>query len=151
MTNIGYNFGTSYRALQKFSEAGEALEKAIELDPKDCYNWNRLGYVYLDAGEDSKAFAAFQKAIELSPERGNMHYSLIQCLRKLGRKDEGRTRNRKESGTVKQQKESDYDQACFEIICQNKDQALRVPKNRNFERSYIDGLGKTRSRLERNP
>ncbi|MFN3743060.1 MAG: TPR end-of-group domain-containing protein, partial [Anaerolineales bacterium] len=94
------------------------------LDPKDAYPHNGIGSVYQLMGEHEKALRAYQKAVELAPERGMYRVSLVGILRKLGREEEAQAQI--EIARPLMAKESEYNRACFESICGNVEEALRL-------------------------
>ena len=60
--------GWVYFKLDRLPEAGEALEKAVELLPDDPLVREHLGDVYRAAGDADKARGAYRKALELDPQ-----------------------------------------------------------------------------------
>jgi hypothetical protein len=64
---------------------GEAhLQKLIEAKPDDFFLWNRLGNLYETAELLDRAFAAFEKAVELNPKDVESHHSLAWMSQKKG-------------------------------------------------------------------
>ena len=45
-------------------------KEKFEVQPKNAYEWNELGNIYLKIGSNDKAVEAFNKAIELDPYFG---------------------------------------------------------------------------------
>lgn len=62
------------------------LEKAIRLDPKLGLAYLLQGVVDSDLGDWSKAIAAYEKAIDASPQVEEAHYRLAQAYRRVGEK-----------------------------------------------------------------
>ena len=60
------NLGSMYAEWHKYSQAVPELEKAASLTPDDPQLQVTLGDAYLNLGQDDKALAAFDHAIELS-------------------------------------------------------------------------------------
>ena len=60
------NLGVMYAEWHKYSDAVPELEKAASLTPEDPQLQVTLGDAYLNLGQDDKALAAFDHAIELS-------------------------------------------------------------------------------------
>ncbi len=65
--------------IEDFKEAEEVIKRAVEINPKDPWNYHRLGLLYqsqdrLDRVE--RAEKAFKKAIELSPNNKWLHREL---------------------------------------------------------------------------
>jgi Flp pilus assembly protein TadD len=81
----GYNeLGLFYDRQNRYPEAIAQLQKASQLTPDNAQVYSNLGAVYLDTGNAAdipKAFAAFNKSIELSPSYGayaNLGYLYLQ-------------------------------------------------------------------------
>jgi len=60
------NLGTMYSEWRKYAEAAPELEKAVTLTPGNPELQVSLGDAYLNLGQDDKALATFDHAIELS-------------------------------------------------------------------------------------
>ena len=60
------NLGTMYAEWHKYDEAVPELEKAASLTPDDPLLQVNLGDAYLNLGQDEKALAAFDHAVEIS-------------------------------------------------------------------------------------
>src|SRR5207302_6189810 len=60
------NLGTMYAEWHKYDEAAGELEKAVSLAPDDPLLQVTLGDSYLNLGQDEKALAAFDHAVEIS-------------------------------------------------------------------------------------
>ncbi|QOY89289.1 serine/threonine-protein kinase [Paludibaculum fermentans] len=89
----GYNMlGIAYYYQRRFSEAASALESSLDIDNSIYTTWGNLGTVYRWVpGSESKAQAAFQRAIELAekaqritPADNNIHANLAEYHAKLG-------------------------------------------------------------------
>ena len=52
----------------KISQAREAGENAIKIDPNFAEAHNNLGSVYLDQSMTEKAVASFQRCLDLEPD-----------------------------------------------------------------------------------
>ena len=60
------NLGSMYAEWHKYNEAAPELEKAASLSPDSAELQVSLGDAYLNLGQDDKALAAFDHAVELS-------------------------------------------------------------------------------------
>jgi tetratricopeptide (TPR) repeat protein len=60
------NLGAMYAEWHKYAEAAPELEKAASLTPNNPELQVSLGDVYLNLGQDEKALAAFDRAVELA-------------------------------------------------------------------------------------
>ena len=60
------NLGALYAEWHKYDEAAPELEKAVSLRPEDPTLQVSLGDAYLNLGQDEKALAAFDRALEIS-------------------------------------------------------------------------------------
>jgi len=68
----------------------EVLEKAVHLDPRMGAAYLQLGILYSERNDGAKAIAAYQRAIEVSPEMDEPHYRLGQAYERNGQKERGR-------------------------------------------------------------
>lgn len=60
--------GDSLRALARYRDAAEPLEKAASLAPENLVGLYSLSDVYIDLGDESRAESALQRIIALGPE-----------------------------------------------------------------------------------
>jgi SEC-C motif-containing protein len=68
---------------------GEAhLRRLIEADPQNYFLWSRLGNLFMAAEVPDRAFAAFQKAIQLNPLDVESHHSLAEIHKAKGERDQ---------------------------------------------------------------
>jgi tetratricopeptide (TPR) repeat protein len=119
-----YGLGNVYRTLGRDQEALDAFRKATDLNPNVSSLWHGLGIEYTMQGQYEQALEAFSKAVELAPERGMLRSSLVGIQRRLGREAEA-AEQEKIAGPLTD-KEDEYNRACFEAICGNTDEALRL-------------------------
>jgi tetratricopeptide (TPR) repeat protein len=52
---------------QKFAEAADKFEQAVQLDPESTIAWNGLGWSRFNSGDSSAAVPAFERCVELEP------------------------------------------------------------------------------------
>lgn len=62
-----YYYGLTLIRLERFKEAGRALERAIELAPSNPAYLTDAGYIYIQLGFQQRARSSFEKAIRLDP------------------------------------------------------------------------------------
>jgi tetratricopeptide (TPR) repeat protein len=62
------------------------LEKAVHLDPKLGPGYLQLGILYSEQENLASAIAAYQQAIQVTPELKEAHYRLAQAYRQAGEK-----------------------------------------------------------------
>jgi serine/threonine protein kinase/tetratricopeptide (TPR) repeat protein len=63
---VHFSLGSIYRVTGKTAESILELDRALQLAPNSD-GYQRLGAAYLANGQKEKAFAAFQKAVDLNP------------------------------------------------------------------------------------
>ena len=61
------NLGVVYRLKQRLEESVAALEKAVQINPKNAVFFNQLGISYRMVGQFTKSRDAYEKAIALDP------------------------------------------------------------------------------------
>ncbi len=76
-----YMLGRAYRSIEgKLPEAIAALRRAIELDPADDGGYYRLGGAAIENSDFETAARAFEKSIELNPDRVRSYYGMALSL-----------------------------------------------------------------------
>jgi len=71
----------------RHAEAVAQLEQLLARQPEDASSWFNLGYLLDLAGDDQRAFDAFEKAIRLNAQLDRAHYGLALSAIKLGKTD----------------------------------------------------------------
>jgi tetratricopeptide (TPR) repeat protein len=66
-------------------EVAACLERALELDPTNAFNYNLLAYAYSDAGDHEKAISAVRKYLSLQPDVWNPYDSAWEIFTSAGR------------------------------------------------------------------
>jgi tetratricopeptide (TPR) repeat protein len=61
------NLGLIHRQAGKLADSAAALEKAVQLSPRQAVYFNQLGITYRQQGQFTKARDAYQAAIDLDP------------------------------------------------------------------------------------
>ncbi|MBL8181381.1 MAG: tetratricopeptide repeat protein [Blastocatellia bacterium] len=67
---------------QKYDQAIDDLNKALQLAPKNAQHWKALGEAYLQNGNRKNALEATQRALLINPKDGDSYYQVarIQAL-----------------------------------------------------------------------
>ena len=65
---LAYNVGEIYFSNRKIDEAIHYFELSIEIKPDWPASYLKLGYAYLNKGDNEKAKLNFNKFLELDPE-----------------------------------------------------------------------------------
>lgn len=68
--------GDNYLSLQKYVQAGRALERAVRLSPHSANANYLLGFAYSERGDHDAAVKLFEKSNELKPN----HPEILRCL-----------------------------------------------------------------------
>jgi tetratricopeptide (TPR) repeat protein len=119
--------GKLYKSLGRYDDAYFCFDKAIELAPnREVYHYH-LGLVYTVQNRYLEAVEAFKKTIDLNNDYILAHGALAGCYRRLGRDEEADTHI--DIALPNIQGESEYNQACFNAICGNLDQAIDLLKS----------------------
>jgi Flp pilus assembly protein TadD len=77
----------SLRRLRRSDEAGAALRRAVELNPRSVAAHNNLGLILADQGRHDEAAAAYRRAIELDPRAAAPPLNLGVLLEGQGRRE----------------------------------------------------------------
>ena len=83
-----YMLGLSAWKAGEYATAEEALEQALELDPRHVKSWINLGRVLLDDGRPEEALAKIDSALVIDPELDVAHRLKGRVHHQLGRTDE---------------------------------------------------------------
>lgn len=76
--------GRTYIALGRLEDAVDSLEVAIALDPMCVDALGALAEIRLRTGAPAEAVRLLRRAIEKSPDRGDLHFSLALGLNRCG-------------------------------------------------------------------
>ncbi len=83
-----YNLGTYYSDQGMLQESGNALARALNIDPASADAWHNLGRTYMLAGMNEEAIDALQRALNLRSGMSNAAVNLGVALIRAGRPDE---------------------------------------------------------------
>jgi tetratricopeptide (TPR) repeat protein len=82
--NIHKELAGAYAADSRPDEAFAELMAALLIDRRDAHAHAAIGQLYLDAARDAEAVAAFDRALELMPDRYETRYALATAHARLG-------------------------------------------------------------------
>ena len=77
--------GDELRKQQRYSQALQAYEEALRLDPQNFYAWNGKGTTLYNQGNYKKALEAYQRATEIEPDNPIVWVSAGLVLNRLQR------------------------------------------------------------------
>ncbi len=80
--------GACLKERERFEEAIDVLERAVDVDPDDIVNHNLLGFCYYKVGRHAEAVDCFRRCLQIDPRSGIDWANLGSNLRDLGRVDE---------------------------------------------------------------
>jgi predicted O-linked N-acetylglucosamine transferase (SPINDLY family) len=78
----------AWRTLGRFEKAIEAMERALELDPRNPGAWLRREMLAADAGDMAQALAAIDRGLAVLPGQPQLVERRIALLVQAGRRDE---------------------------------------------------------------
>jgi tetratricopeptide (TPR) repeat protein len=90
-----YNLGLAYKGLHQPAAAVKALQRAVELDPRNPENRFAFGKLLADAGQTAAATQQLQAAERIEPGDPEIHSQLASLLEKAGHKEEARVERNK--------------------------------------------------------
>jgi len=79
-----YNLGRAYFMKKDYPLAEEYFLKALEMEPRFVEPLVELGRTYMAVGRNSEALAAFQSAVEQSPDSARAYFYLAEVRRVFG-------------------------------------------------------------------
>jgi tetratricopeptide (TPR) repeat protein len=82
-----YLTGEALRALERYSEAAQALEEATELNPSNISAWLALGWCLKRSGRLDQAIHALERARDVDSEQAIIHYNLACYWSLAGKKE----------------------------------------------------------------
>lgn len=110
--------------MSRYTESEAAFRKAIELDPKDAWNWTSFAILLADhLGRNGEAEAAYRKAIELDSEDDFSRSALADLLASHAQNSGESARLAIEGLRLKPN--SKYSQIVFRELCFTQPESLR--------------------------
>ena len=83
-----YGLGLAYSGLEKFNDAIEAYQKAIQHAPEWAHIYAALGASYTNLHQYEDALEAYKTAVRLQPEDAMIHHQLGNIYSKRGKRTE---------------------------------------------------------------
>ena len=123
-----YNLGLIYVNQGRNKESIKELEKATELDETHASSHEWLAFLYTKDEQFDKAMEETKRALELDPLNRRLTASLAGLYKRKGEEAEHKRVVELARKLPQQENEDEYQQACFEALCGNVDEALRLLK-----------------------
>lgn len=73
---VFYLTGQAYRVMQRYHEAIEPLEEAVEFNPDNVHTWLALGWCYKRIGRLDMAIQSLEEALSIAPDQAIIYYNL---------------------------------------------------------------------------
>ncbi|HXM66443.1 MAG TPA: tetratricopeptide repeat protein [Candidatus Acidoferrum sp.] len=115
---------------ESFAKANSALEKAVQLDPTLGVAYMQLGILYSEQKDFSGAIAAYQQAIEATPDSEDAHYRLAQAYGRAGEPSKAQAELRQYE-EISKQKTAEIERQRHEVqqfVYQLRDQPSSSPR-----------------------
>jgi tetratricopeptide (TPR) repeat protein len=61
--------------MNKYNEAIQCYDKALEINPRDAKAWNNKGLAYADMNKYNEAIQCYDKALEINPRDAEAWYN----------------------------------------------------------------------------
>ena len=111
--------GQKYLEEQKWEEAAEVYNKALEMDPNSIQAHSALGYIYAQQGELERAVQENLIVVQFAPQDYNSHKNLALLYHQLGQLDQALA----EAALARELAPEDQKPALEDFIAQLKQQA----------------------------
>lgn len=85
-----FGMGLAHKRMHADDDAETALNKGLKIEPKNTAGLGALAQVYLDTDRSSEAVKVLQTALDISPERYDLHFWLARAYEDIGRKDDSK-------------------------------------------------------------
>jgi Flp pilus assembly protein TadD len=83
-----YLRGESLRALERYHEALDPLQRVAAVEPENIHVWLALGWCYKRTGRIDLAISAMESALAADPNESLLHYNLACYLSVAGAKQQ---------------------------------------------------------------
>ncbi len=116
-----------YKDRGQTDRAREILESLLKQTSNDWRIWNELGHTHVRAEEYTEAKTAFERAIELEPERSGLWNNKGFTLKEIGDLAGAIEATRRAKATAKESsdiKTADYNLACYLSLSGKTEQAI---------------------------
>jgi tetratricopeptide (TPR) repeat protein len=90
-----YQLGVLSDEESKQAEAIQHFERVLQIRPSHAGAWSKLGALYLQQGDLTKAESALQRSVEQDANNPDTQYKLAMVLGKMGKPDEARQHMRR--------------------------------------------------------
>ncbi|MBV9688618.1 MAG: tetratricopeptide repeat protein [Ktedonobacteraceae bacterium] len=77
--------GDQFLRQQQYSQALQAYEEALRMNPRNFYAWNGKGTAHYNQGNYSKALEAYQRATDINPDNADAWVSAGLVLQRMQR------------------------------------------------------------------
>ncbi len=112
--------GEAFIKLNKFVEAVDCFEKAIEINPNDKYSWYGKAFALINSGQIEEALKSLIKSIDIEQNYSTAQVTLASIYYKQGKKTEYEMHCGLARKIIEKNNAFDYNRACFEAICGDK-------------------------------
>jgi len=126
--------GNALLAADDLETSQRAFEDSLQLEPPEAAGYYGLGKLLAQAGETSDAIRMLEKAAELDPSAGGVHYALALAYRDLGAPDVS-NRHLALSERYKQSDPSLADEVLAEVESLRRDQNWLLGEGQRSEAS----------------
>jgi len=124
-TFVWASLGDACKEAKQYQEAINAYCQAVEIDKTNPSHSYQLGLVYAIVGNFEGAAEAFKTVLRLDPRNSLAHAGLAGYYHRMGLEELSKRHIDKAKREI-YSNENEYNQACFEAICGNVEESLRL-------------------------